>query len=183
MKLNYLFAIVLLLIITLISCNKKMLVDNKNIHNFGKTESKNCDTSHIVTISENLMISIPMCKLVVVPYFYPTTYFSTIIDGEKVIIQLWKGYYAGVFSFPAGIGAEVGLYRPVLWTNKIWMPDYKNKKNMSFKLILKSTNEVIVSTSKKTWWLNAWEQNCYKLPMRGDAYKLEFSVEDSTWVW
>ncbi len=50
---------------------------------------------------------------------YATDVIDTTIDGQAVVIQLWKGYcpqFLGVFgvtSFPGGYGAEVGIYRRI----------------------------------------------------------------------
>lgn len=50
---------------------------------------------------------------------YATDVIDTIIDGQPVVIQLWKGYcpkflgFLGVSSFPGGYGAEVGVYRRI----------------------------------------------------------------------
>ena len=45
---------------------------------------------------------------------YATTIVEDTIDGQPVIIQLWKGWcqkFLGLQTFPGGIGAEVGVYR------------------------------------------------------------------------
>jgi hypothetical protein len=50
---------------------------------------------------------------------YATDVIDTTINGEAVVIQLWKGYcpkflgFVGVTSFPGGYGAEVGVYRRI----------------------------------------------------------------------
>ncbi len=141
------------------------------------------DTSDIVSIPEYLTYFIPMCKLVLIPVIYPTKYFKTNIDGEDIVIQVWKGYYPGILGYPNGVGAEVGLYRPLSWTKSIWMPDYRNPKKISFKLISKNNNQLVLSVSKKTWWLNSWEKNYSKLSLKGKDYILKYSVADSVWVW
>jgi hypothetical protein len=44
---------------------------------------------------------------------YKTTTVEDVIDGEPVVIQLWKGWcqkFFGDDDFPGGIGAEVGIY-------------------------------------------------------------------------
>jgi len=47
---------------------------------------------------------------------YATDVIDTNIDGQAVVIQLWKGYcpqFLGLASFPGGYGAEVGVYRRI----------------------------------------------------------------------
>jgi hypothetical protein len=141
------------------------------------------DTNRVVSIPDNLMILIPMTSLVFIPIIYPTHYFETYINGENVIVQLWKGYYPGILGFPDGIGAEVGLYYPVPWSNNLWLPDFKHPRDISFRLILKSTNEVILNASDKTWWLNKWKQDYSNFPIKGEDYILEFSIDgiESSW--
>jgi hypothetical protein len=47
---------------------------------------------------------------------YATQVINDVIDGQPVIIQLWKGTcqkFLGLNNFPGGIGAEVGVYHVV----------------------------------------------------------------------
>jgi hypothetical protein len=50
---------------------------------------------------------------------YATTIVEDVIDGQAVVIQLWKGLcpkflgFAGIQYFPGGVGAEVGVYRRI----------------------------------------------------------------------
>ena len=47
---------------------------------------------------------------------YSSTHIDAEIDGEPVVIQVWKGWcqkFLGLQSFPGGVGAEVGVYRRV----------------------------------------------------------------------
>jgi hypothetical protein len=50
---------------------------------------------------------------------YASAVVEDVIDGQPVVIQLWKGLcpkFAGPFgvqSFPGGVGAEVGIYRRI----------------------------------------------------------------------
>jgi hypothetical protein len=50
---------------------------------------------------------------------YATTIVEDVIDGQAVVIQLWKGLcpkflgMLGVQYFPGGVGAEVGIYRRI----------------------------------------------------------------------
>ena len=47
---------------------------------------------------------------------YATKVVEDTIDGQPVVIQLWKGWcqkFLGDDDFPGGIGAEVGVYHRV----------------------------------------------------------------------
>jgi hypothetical protein len=47
---------------------------------------------------------------------YASKHVDDVIDGQPVVIQLWKGWcqkFLGIQSFPGGIGAEVGVYRRI----------------------------------------------------------------------
>jgi len=50
---------------------------------------------------------------------YATAIVEDVINGQAVVIQLWKGLcskflgFAGVNYFPGGVGAEVGIYRRI----------------------------------------------------------------------
>src|SRR5437773_11654840 len=50
---------------------------------------------------------------------YSTDVIEATIDGQAVVIQLWKGYcpkflgISGKSPFPGGTGAEVGIYRRI----------------------------------------------------------------------
>jgi hypothetical protein len=47
---------------------------------------------------------------------YDTWVVEDVIDGQPVVIQLWKGWcqqFLGRSDFPGGIGAEVGVYRRI----------------------------------------------------------------------
>lgn len=45
---------------------------------------------------------------------YETKVFEEIINGQKVIIQLWKGRCQQIIKdFPGGVGVEIGIYRRI----------------------------------------------------------------------
>jgi hypothetical protein len=47
---------------------------------------------------------------------YATQVRDVVIDGQQVVLQLWKGWcpkFLGLQSFPGGVGAEVGVYRRI----------------------------------------------------------------------
>ena len=53
---------------------------------------------------------------------YASTCVETKIDGDDVVIQLWKGWcqkFLGMADFPGGIGAEVGVYRRISGRNQV----------------------------------------------------------------
>ena len=108
-----------------------------------------------------------------------------------VIIQLWKGfcpslgetaknydYLKGLVNllnlgsdFPGGIGAEVGIYRPIGKTATMydaatsqtpigigeWEPLVDPDLKISFQLVNPETGEVLVDAEEKnTWWRTKW---------------------------
>ena len=136
-----------------------------------------------VTIPDFLPILIPMSAAHFIPIWYPTAFYTTNIGGRSVIVQLWKGYCPGIFGYAGGVGAEVGLYRRASWTNRIWYPDYRNKKDISYKLIRRSNNNEIYSFSRHTWWLNRWKKNWVGLPMTGNSYRLDYTIDGVRRIW
>jgi hypothetical protein len=81
---------------------------------------------------------------------YASKHVDTVIDGQPVVIQLWKGWcekFLGLNQFPGGVGAEVGIYRR--------MPGRARPASLSF---LPSALEDVILTALKTlsddqiWW-------------------------------
>jgi hypothetical protein len=63
---------------------------------------------------KNAVSGLP-CSLLMQWPDYATKIVLDKINGEDVVIQLWKGWCPHPFpNFPGGIGAEVGIYRRVL---------------------------------------------------------------------
>jgi hypothetical protein len=117
---------------------------------------------------------------------YATKWFPATINGQPVVIQLWKGYcekFLGLERFPGGIGAEVGIYRrepgrarprslpflppqlaafflkPIgsLTDNDLWWAYPELNTRLSFTLVNPITNKTFFSTgTEKTYWLNRW---------------------------
>src|SRR2546426_2571055 len=117
---------------------------------------------------------------------YATKWFPATINGQPVVIQLWKGYcekFLGLERFPGGIGAEVGIYRrepgrarptslpflppklaafflkPIgsLTDNDLWWAYPELNTQLSFTLVNPITKETFFSTgTEKTYWLNRW---------------------------
>jgi hypothetical protein len=72
-----------------------------------------------VEVSENWkqMCSILPCFDALQWPGYASIHLEENINGEPVVIQLWKGWcqkFLGLQSFPGGVGAEVGVYRRIL---------------------------------------------------------------------
>ena len=104
-----------------------------------------------------------------------------VIDGEEVIVQLWKGYIAKSQRLPfaddllGGVGAEVGVYRAddgIGWLMKklvhmppqLWWPVPKLGATMQYRLVNPSTDEAFFDTRPETgYWLCKW--------MDPDSYK------------
>jgi len=117
---------------------------------------------------------------------YATKWYPATINGQPVIIQLWKGYcekFLGLERFPGGIGAEVGIYhrepgrtRPAtlpflpaqlaafflnpigsLADNDLWWAYPELNTQITFTLVNPKTNQAFFSTgTEKTYWLNRW---------------------------
>jgi hypothetical protein len=81
---------------------------------------------------------------------YSTTHVDATINGQAVVIQLWKGWcekFLGLNEFPGGVGAEVGIYRR--------MPGRARPTSLPFvpswleSLILSSIKTL---TDDELWW-------------------------------
>lgn len=108
------------------------------------------------------------------------------IDGQPVVIQLWKGWcqkFLGLHSFPGGIGAEVGIYRRIpgklkptslpflpapleafvlghianLRDDELWWPAPELNARLEFSLINPVLDQPMFSTGPETsYWLTKW---------------------------
>jgi hypothetical protein len=117
---------------------------------------------------------------------YASYSFNDTINGQPVVIQLWKGTcqkFLGMNQFPGGIGAEVGVYHRVpgrarpatlpflpppladvflkpitnIPDNQLWWAYPELNTQVSFKLVNPITNQVYFeTTTEKTYWLNKW---------------------------
>ncbi|WP_214317552.1 hypothetical protein [Nonomuraea sediminis] len=117
---------------------------------------------------------------------YASTIVETVIDGQPVVIQLWKGWcqkFLGIPSFPGGIGAEVGIYRRIpgklrptslpflpapleafvlshlasLTDNDLWWPAPELSARLQFTLINPFTNQPFFAAGQETsYWLAKW---------------------------
>lgn len=117
---------------------------------------------------------------------YDTRVIETRIDGEALVIQLWKGWcprFLGLTSFPGGIGAEVGVYRRMpgrqpptalsflppplravlakayasLPTDALWWPVTDRPFDIDFVLTNPVTGQRFFDSGPRhTWWRNKW---------------------------
>jgi hypothetical protein len=117
---------------------------------------------------------------------YATSVVEDTIDGQPVVIQLWKGWcqkFLGLQSFPGGIGAEVGVYRRIpgklrptslpflpseleafvlaklaqVADNELWWPAPELNTQLEFTLINPITNQTFFSAGPETsYWLTRW---------------------------
>jgi hypothetical protein len=124
---------------------------------------------------------------------YETAVVEDTIDGQAVVIQLWKGRcqrFFGLNDFPGGIGAEVGVYRripgrplptalPALPSEiagfmlhavhalgeDFWWPYPELQTQVSFTFVNPKTNATFFTAGPETtYWMNRW--------MRPDSYRL-----------
>jgi hypothetical protein len=117
---------------------------------------------------------------------YTTFAFPDKIDGQPVVIQLWKGTcqkFLGLNSFPGGIGAEVGVYHVVpgraitsslsflpsgfvtfildaianLSGNDLWWAFPELGTRIDFTLTNPVTGKIFFSAGPEvTYWMNKW---------------------------
>jgi hypothetical protein len=117
---------------------------------------------------------------------YSTKVIEDTINGQPVVIQLWKGWcqkFLGRSDFPGGIGAEVGVYHrvpgKVLPTNlpnfpskmaayvlgglakldesHLWWAFPELNTTINFELINPKTNEpFLLAGPEVTYWMNKW---------------------------
>jgi hypothetical protein len=123
---------------------------------------------------------------------YDTWVVEDVIDGQPVVIQLWKGWcqqFLGRSDFPGGIGAEVGVYRRIpgkalptdlsfvplplrillLGVSRIpgadlWWPFPELETTVRFSLVNPVTGNVLCDgTPEVTYWRNLWiEEGSYQ---------------------
>jgi hypothetical protein len=135
---------------------------------------------------------------------YETSVVEDTIDGQPVVIQLWKGHcqrFFGLNDFPGGIGAEVGIYRRIagkplpaslpnlpseisgfilhaihaLGTD-FWWPYPDLQTQVSFDFVNPTTNKTFFSAGPEaTYWMNRW--------MRPDSYRAYASVNSQLPLW
>jgi hypothetical protein len=134
---------------------------------------------------KNAVSGVP-CSLMMQWPDYATTIVEDQIDGEDVVIQLWKGWCPQFFrNFPGGIGAEVGIYRRVLgkaaprdfppphttefavalaagslvnlMNDNLWWPFPELGAEISYTLTNPVTNQVFYDAGPQTgYWLAKW---------------------------
>jgi hypothetical protein len=150
---------------------------------------------------------LPCCEALEWPD-YATEIVCDVIDGEDVIIQLWKGWCPKLFDdFPGGVGAEVGVYRRILGRamprslpllparatacltslaeigdEVLWWPFPELNARIEFKLINPMTNQTFFSAGPETtYWMNKWmNHGSYAAYQRGQGKR--WSELPSWWL-
>ena len=116
---------------------------------------------------------------------YATDVVETTIDGQAVVIQLWKGYcpkflgFAGINNFPGGVGAEVGIYRRI--PGKVRVPPIPLLPSRAGVLTASAIN---TAADSELWWpfpeLGTTLEFSLINPRSGDVV---FSAGPSTSYW
>jgi hypothetical protein len=134
---------------------------------------------------KNFVSGLP-CSLIMQWPGYASTIVEDQIDGQDVVIQLWKGWCPHAFrNFPGGYGAEVGIYRRVLGrvaprdfpppstpglaaslvagslanlgNDNLWWPFPELAAEIRYTLTNPVTNEVFFEGGPQTgYWLAKW---------------------------
>ena len=137
---------------------------------------------------KNTVSGLP-CSLIMQWPGYASTIVEDQIDGEDIVIQLWKGWCPHAFrNFPGGIGAEVGIYRRVLGkvaprdfpppstpelaiqlaagtlvnlgNDNLWWPFPELGAEITYTLTNPVTNEIFFEGGPQTgYWLAKWMDN------------------------
>jgi hypothetical protein len=116
---------------------------------------------------------------------YATDVIEDAINGQAVVIQLWKGLcpkflgFAGVQNFPGGVGAEVGVYRRMpgrVRPSSLPLPDNPFTRQIKNALQTLADNEL--------WWafpeLGATTECTFINPVTGQPM---FSAGPQTGYW
>ncbi|GAC1346741.1 MAG: hypothetical protein NVSMB27_10850 [Ktedonobacteraceae bacterium] len=136
---------------------------------------------------------------------YATQVVEDTINGQPVVIQLWKGWcpkFLGLQNFPGGIGAEVGVYRRIpgkarptslpflpppvaafilntiatLSDNDLWWPFPELNAQIEYTLINPVNNQTFFSAGpESTYWLAKW--------MNDASYTKYQSDQGVRWSW
>jgi len=135
---------------------------------------------------------------------YATTAIDDVIDGEKVVIQLWKGWcpkFLGLTNFPGGVGLEVGVYRRIpgkgrptslpflpppiaafilsnlanLVDNNIWWPFTEKTWTIESTFVNPITGQAVFTVPpQQTWWQTKW--------MNDPSYA-KYESDQCRWKW
>jgi hypothetical protein len=117
---------------------------------------------------------------------YATKVIEDVIDGQDVVIQLWKGYceqFLNLAEMPGGVGAEVGIYRRIpgkplpkgssppsasplaafarkiegFFAEDFWWPYPELNAQIKFHLVNPESGKTFFTAGpEKTYWLNKW---------------------------
>jgi hypothetical protein len=135
---------------------------------------------------------------------YSTKVVEDTINGQRVVIQLWKGYcpqFLNSANFPGGVGAEVGIYRRIpgkqwgssppagfpaaLFTamknmagsSELWWAYPELRAEVDFEFVNPETNSIFFRHEKQTtYWCNKWMQT-----KSYDAYKASRKTPLMAW--
>src|SRR6266478_195527 len=83
-----------------------------NLPTIGYSDAKGYSYNETSDSWKQLCRGLPCCDALQWPD-YATMHVDDVINGQPVVIQVWKGWcqkFLGLQSFPGGIGAEVGVY-------------------------------------------------------------------------
>jgi hypothetical protein len=144
------------------------------------------------------MCSVLPCCLALQWPDYATRIVEDTINGQLVVIQLWKGWcqkFLGLQNFPGGIGAEVGVYRRIpgrirptslpflpqplaafilntiatLSDNELWWPFPELQAQIEFTLVNPVTNQTFFCAGPETsYWLAKWMNDGSYTQYQGD---------------
>lgn len=143
------------------------------------SESRACSRV-IINTPDWLTVFIPMYHGATVGTNYPVKDFKTTINGRSVVVQIWKGFCPGV-AIAGGVGAEIGIYNPLWWNKKIWMPDFNHHVSMSYSLVYKGNT--YLSMNNTTWWLNGWRVYESAPSTNGNEYTLYYTINGVSRSW
>jgi hypothetical protein len=116
---------------------------------------------------------------------YDTKVIEETVDGQPIVIQLWKGWcqkFLGLDNFPGGVGAEIGIYRRPQGDEAIeipqrlpkalrhllqsgmeaaehdlWWPYPELQTSLTFDFVNPKNGEKVFSAGpEKTYWLCKW---------------------------
>lgn len=137
---------------------------------------------------------------------YSTEVVEDRINGQDVVIQLWKGFcprFLSSANMPGGTGAEVGIYRRIpgrQWSrpegfplelyealraragsDELWWPYPELKADIVWDLINPETGNVFFHAGRQTtYWRNKWMNNesyaRYQLANRTPKFAWNYSL-------
>ena len=160
------------------------VLDDEELIELGAMCEDHSASRKIYDIPDCLPTIIPLARGVTAGLQYSVTDYTTKINGRSVVVQIWKGY-CPLIGITGGVGAEIGLYNKVKFSNKVWMPDFKHCVNMSYSLIYKKKGTTYLTRSGYTWWLNGWRVGIGEMPpsLLGKDYTLKYTINGVKRSW